>query len=133
MPETAPTVEQHMTGTETPWRDESLLHELYWEEYLSTNQIADRFGCHQRTVWKWMDRFDIPRRSTYEAATNRRLHPVFTDRGYVICASNYSGTNDSVGIHRLVMVAEHGFDAVAGKQPPSTKSRQRSKRKQNER
>lgn len=105
-----------MTGTETPWRDESLLHKLYWEQHQSTNEIADELGCHQRTVWKWMDRFDIPRRSAYEATTNRRLHPaVFTDRGYVICASNHRGTTDSVGIHRLVMVAEQGFDAVAGK------------------
>ncbi|RLM62589.1 HNH endonuclease [Halorubrum sp. Atlit-26R] len=105
-----------MTSTETPWRDESLLQKLYWEQHLSTNEIADEWDCDQATVWKWMDRFDIPRRSAYEAATNRRLHPaVFTDRGYVICASNHRGTTDSVGIHRLVMVAEHGFDAVAGK------------------
>ena len=40
---------------------------------------------------------------------------MFTDRGYVICASNYGGKTDSVGIHRLVMMAEHGFDAVADK------------------
>lgn len=114
--ETASTVKQLMTGTETPWRDESLLQELYWEQNLSTNEIADELGCHQRTVWKWMDRFEIPRRSAYEAATNRRLHPaVFIDRGYVVCASNYRGASDSVGIHRLVMVAEHGFDAVTGK------------------
>jgi hypothetical protein len=105
-----------MTNTETPWRDESLLYELYWEQHLSTNEIADELGCEQATIWSWMDRFDIPRRSAYEAATNRRLHPaVFTDRGYVICASNYRGSTKSVGIHRLVMVAEHGFDAVAGK------------------
>ncbi|MFC6964824.1 HNH endonuclease [Halocatena marina] len=66
-----------------------------------------------------MDRFDIPRRSAYEAVTNRRLHPaVFTDRGYVVCASNYRGSTKSVGIHRLVMIAEHGFDAVAGKDVP---------------
>lgn len=105
-----------MTSTETPWRDESLLHELYRKQDLSTNEIADKLGCHQATVWKWMDRFEIPRRSAYEAATNRRLHPaVFTDRGYVICAANYRGSTDTVGVHRLVMVAECGFDAVAGK------------------
>jgi hypothetical protein len=63
-----------------------------------------------------MQKFDIPRRDAREAAPNRRRHPaVFTDRGYVICATNYRGTTDSVGIHRLVMVAERGFDAVADK------------------
>jgi len=60
-------------------------------------------------------RLSIPRRNPREAAPNRRRHPaVFTDRGYVICASNYRGSTDSVGIHRLVMVAECGFDTVAG-------------------
>jgi len=105
-----------MNESETPWRDESLLYELYWEEELSTNEIADELNCDQSTVWEWMNRYEISRRSSYESATNRRLHPaVFTDRGYVICASNYRGTTESVGIHRLVMIAEHGFDAVAGK------------------
>jgi hypothetical protein len=115
--EVALTVGQSMTNTDTPWRDESLLYELYWEHERSTNDIADELDCDQATIWKWMERFEIPRRSSYEAATNRQLYPaVFTDRGYVICASNYRGSTASVGIHRLVMVAEHGFDAVTDKQ-----------------
>lgn len=57
-----------------------------------------------------------PRRSAREAAPNRRRHPaVFTDRGYVICATNYRETTDCVGFHRLVMVAECGFNTVADK------------------
>jgi predicted acyl esterase len=105
-----------MTDSEYPWRDESRLYELYWEQELSTVAIADKLGCTQQTVWKWMQRFDIPRRDAREAAPNQRRHPaVFTDRGYVICASNYRGTTDSVGTHRLVMVAERGFDDVADK------------------
>ncbi len=104
-----------MTDSEYPWRDEALLYDLYWEQELSTVEIADRLGCAQKTIWRWMEKFDIPRRNKHEAAPNRRRHPaVFTDRGYVICASNYRGTTDSVGIHRLVMVAERGFDGVTG-------------------
>lgn len=87
-----------MTSTETPWRDESLLQELYSEQHLSTNEISDEWGCDQATSWKWTDRFDSPHCIAYEAATNRRLHPVvFTDHGYVICTSNHRGTTDSVG------------------------------------
>ncbi len=33
-----------MTNTETLWRDESLLCELYWEQYLNTNENADELG-----------------------------------------------------------------------------------------
>lgn len=47
--ETASTVEQLMTSTETPWRDESLLQELYWEQHLSTNEIANEWDCDQAT------------------------------------------------------------------------------------
>lgn len=102
-----------MTDSDYPWRDESLLYELYWEQELTTTEIANKLGCMQQTVSKWMQRLDIPRRDPREAAPNRRRHPaVFTDRGYVICASNYRGTTDSVGIHRLVMVAERGFEDV---------------------
>lgn len=105
-----------MTDADYPWRDESLLRNLYWKQELSTTEIADKLGCTQPTVSKWMQRLGIPRRNPREAAPNRRRHPaVFTDRGYVICASNYRGTTDSIGIHRLVMVAERGFEAVADK------------------
>jgi hypothetical protein len=34
-----------MTDSEYPWRDESLLYELYWEQELSTNDIADKLDC----------------------------------------------------------------------------------------
>lgn len=105
-----------MTDVDHPWRDESLLRELYWNQELSMTEIADELGCTQPTVPKWMQRLDIPCRNPREAAPNRRRHPaVFTDRGNVICASNYRGTTDSVGIHRLVMVIERGFDAVRDK------------------
>jgi len=61
-----------MTDTEHPWRDGSLLRELYWEQELSTTEIADKLGCTQQTVSRWMQRLDIPRRDPREAAPNRR-------------------------------------------------------------
>ena len=89
-----------MTDSNHPWRDESLLYKLYWDEELSTNEIADKLECAQMTIWKWMRRFGIPRRDVLEVAPNRRRHPaVFTDRGYVIYASNYRETTNFVGIH----------------------------------
>ena len=51
-----------MTDSEYPWQDESLLYELYWKQELSTVKIADKLGCTQQTVSKWMQRFVIPRR-----------------------------------------------------------------------
>jgi hypothetical protein len=47
-----------MTDSEYPWRDESRLYELYWEQELSTVKNAVKLGCTQQTVSKWMQRFE---------------------------------------------------------------------------
>lgn len=64
-----------MTDSDYPWRDESRLYELYWEQELSTTEIEDEVGCAQQTVSKRVQRFDIPRRDAREAAPNRRRRP----------------------------------------------------------
>lgn len=49
---------------ERPWRDESVLRELYWEENLSATEVSNELNCEQKTVLTWMGRLDIPRRET---------------------------------------------------------------------
>lgn len=51
------------TGPKYPWRDADLLEELYHERGHSTTEIAERLGCDKSTVWKWMDRYGIERRT----------------------------------------------------------------------
>jgi len=38
------------------------LEKLYWEEGLTQREIAERLGCSQYKVQKWMQIYDIPRR-----------------------------------------------------------------------
>jgi transposase len=46
-------------------RDEELLRRLYCDEGLSAKQIATRLDCGERTVYDWLQKFDIEtRRST---------------------------------------------------------------------
>lgn len=47
----------------TPWRDEDILRELYWGRGMSTTEIGEELGCEHMTVYDWMKRHKIPRRS----------------------------------------------------------------------
>ena len=42
-----------------PWREESLLEELFIVENLDFTRIADQVGCHNETVRNWIDKYDI--------------------------------------------------------------------------
>lgn len=42
-----------------PWRNEVMLRELYIEEDLTAEEVADEFGCSWRTVLNWTKKFDL--------------------------------------------------------------------------
>jgi|GEM_PF-7099732 len=73
-----------------PWRDKSLLEELYWNELMSMRQIARRFDVQKITISEWMHRNDIDVRSRSEATTARMIRdrddpmndPVILERLY---------------------------------------------------
>lgn len=88
-----------------PWQDEQTLRELYVEQEMSTYEIADKLGCHASTVSNWLHKYDIETRDRSVAGTPRHSF----ENGYEYIRSS----NDAVRVHRLVAVAEWGFDAVA--------------------
>ena len=50
----------------TPLRgriDKETLHKLYWEQRLTTVEIATRYGSHSSNVLMLMEKYGIPRRS----------------------------------------------------------------------
>lgn len=88
------------------------LHELYWDDGLSLREIASQFNCHHTTVREYFEAYDIPRREggghperTAYAALSQ--HP----NGYEMWVDGH----EAVLVHRLVMVAEHGFGALEGR------------------
>lgn len=90
----------------TKLRDEDWLRQKYIEEGLSQHKIADEIGCSQMTVSRWCHKHGIEtRRANYEKYGSHR----FQD-GYEV----FSSSGDRVLVHRLIMVAEEGFDAVVG-------------------
>ena len=60
--------------SEYPWRHEPLLYGPYWGQELSTVEIADRLGCTQQTVSKWMQLLNIPRRNPRTDTTTRTCY-----------------------------------------------------------
>jgi len=51
---------------DAPWRDEDTLRELYVNQRLSTQEVADEFGCTGSAIFRWLKKHDIPIRSQSE-------------------------------------------------------------------
>lgn len=96
-------------GVTKPYTDECRLRDLYEDQNLSVDAIADELDCSLRSVWRYLRRFGIaPRTESDRAATPAQFH-TRTD-GY----ESWMDDNLGVLVHRLVAIAEWGFDAVAG-------------------
>jgi len=94
------------------YHKEGILREMYWEKGMSLPEIGDDFGIDQATVHYWMEKHNIERRKSWD---KRPPSVNTTSDGYQYTASECSGETDQVLIHRLVAVAEWGFDVVCDK------------------
>lgn len=96
---------------EQPYHDKEVMEFLYLEEEMAQTAMSNLFGCSQSSIGTWLEKHKIPKRSFSEALrVNRRDHvPVqTTSHGYVA----WWEKSHTVYVHRLLAVAEHGFDAV---------------------
>ncbi len=48
------------------------LEELYWKKRLSSKDIAEMYKTSESTIWGWMKKYDIPRRSFSEVCEMQR-------------------------------------------------------------
>lgn len=55
---------------------EELLHELYWTNGLTTDEVGRELGINQSTVSKWMERFGILARNSGPRPKVRDRDPV---------------------------------------------------------
>lgn len=98
------------------WRDEETLRELYVEKGLSQSEIGEMLGCAPETVFYHMEKNGIDARTPEETFARRRANTPaqFSTRqedGY----EYWHSEDDWVYAHRLLAVAEYGFNAVRGK------------------
>lgn len=95
------------------WRDESWFRKRYLKESKSMRTMAEEAGCGIACISDWREEFGIEERVNVEKGLS--LHPtVYTNvEGYELASSRVgNGNQKSIGIHRLVAVAEYGFDEV---------------------
>jgi transposase len=95
-----------------------ILHNLYVVQKMSDNEIADIFNVSRKTIQYWRNKHDIDgitdkERSRYNPAT------FYIDGEGYEQWNNGTGQNEdggqSVRVHRLVAVAEHGIESVKNK------------------
>jgi transposase-like protein len=110
--------ERSTINKDRPWQDEARMRELYVERKLTAPKVADELDCAHRTVLCWLDKHGIDKRDrTQESARTRRKKPPwhhFSEDGYEMVETEICGTTKQARIHRLVAVAECGFNAVSG-------------------
>lgn len=103
---------------EYPWRDEEIMRELYVEKQLSITQTAEELGCGATTVRDWLENHGIETRSISEGqqiihGTDSHVSYQTHVRGHEMWRGSYKDETFDVYVHRLLAVAEWGFDAVA--------------------
>lgn len=104
-------LKKHGIERSKPWRDADTLRRLYWEEGKSLTEVADELGCSKEPVARAMRELEVERRTP----PSKRAPTLYTTaNGYVEWKHEHDGDRYGVYVHRLLAVAEHGFDAVAG-------------------
>jgi len=97
------------------YRDPDVLRELYHEKGLTSRQIAEQMGIDGSTVRKWMDRHDIERRGEGRPKWHRLEGPAhygIDGDGYAYVQNQFEGESYHSYVHRLLAVAEYGYDRV---------------------
>lgn len=102
-----------------PSPDEDKLRTLYWDEGLSTNDLANKYGVSGRTARRWLERNDIPKKDRIEASIEKLrveyAHLRMLPDGHYIWTTTHNCEHERVRVPRLLAIAEYGFDAVCDK------------------
>jgi len=98
---------------EKPYKKENVLRELYWDEGMSAQEIAEKFDTNRSAIYFNMEKYDIPRREKAEALEYDEYDVQFfiSNGGHTYVKEDFKKTRN-VAMHRLLAVAKYGFDAV---------------------
>lgn len=94
----------------SPWRDAELMEELYQKDGKSPEEIAEEISCSRSTVTEWLAEHGIRRKGRFTEPK-----PRIDNQGYERIRHMYDGEYNQVLHHRLIAVAEYGFDEIKGK------------------
>lgn len=110
---TDPYEPQHDIRGRYPWRDKELMEFLYIEEGLGAQSIAKEMDCGENTIYRWLNKHNIPTRS---ATQDKPIQLDLSSNGYEKWRHRCGGDRHSITVHRLLAVAEFGFDEVVDKE-----------------
>jgi len=106
-------------STDRPWQDEEVLRDLYVDEGLSMEAVAEKLGCAQKTVHKWIHQHGIQITDPRGRGVKGRRIPGFPaafghrkSGSETVTYEVWRDSQDVVTVHRLLAVAEYGFDAL---------------------
>jgi len=95
-------------GLTKAWKDEEMLRAKYVDEGLDVSDIAREFGVDDGTILYWMREYNIPRRQGGDHSLPYASLSM-TGEGYEMWCDG----EDRVYVHRLLVVAEYGLDALS--------------------
>ena len=115
---TAPGQGGHDPNDPIEHTDPDVLEKLYVEERLSLKEIAELSSVRHQTIRYHMEKHGIKRRdkvsSSREKSRVEYANVKMASNGYMYWNDYWDGRT-RVAIHRLLAVAEYGFDEVANK------------------
>lgn len=97
-----------------PYHDPEWLKEKYHDEGFTQKEIAEMFGVNKTTISTHMKRNGIDTNEGYEWCENGGASYYMDVNGYMRWESSHNGETDYVAAHRLLAVAEFGYEEVVG-------------------
>lgn len=90
------------------YRNKNQLRRVY-EQEKSLRKTAEVFGCNTCTILVWMKKYNLKRQTKN---TDKPPYLSINSKGYFVLQHHDGESQKRVRIHRLVAVAEFGFDSV---------------------
>ena len=101
--------------TSEAWQRPGFVSYLYKEKKMTQKEIGELLGVHQSNISTTLKEANVETRKRGDLQ-----YPTvyFSDDGYLTCRHRLGGRDKgrvAFRVHRLVAVAEYGYDAIAGK------------------
>lgn len=99
-----------------PWHNKELLKKLYRDYGVTSEKMADYWGCDPKTVRNNLKNNNIETRGLEQYHRKEKVQYTYHDQGYRVWIEHYGEDRGKVVyVHRLLAMSEYGFEAVKDK------------------
>lgn len=107
-------VRTHWDYKERPYTDKKKLKELYVDSDLSVREISNELDCTTFTVMEWVNKFGFEKRGRTIGERSEYANYWTDKNGYERWLTAYKDTTEHIFVHKLLAIAEYGFDKTKG-------------------